>query len=130
MNTPKVPTDRSFGLTFAVLFALLGGWLTWRASRFGVPLLGVAGVFLVLGLALPRVLHPLNLLWLRFGMLLHKVVSPLMLGVIFFGLITPVALVLRAKGKDSMHRAFDKSGKSYWIDRDPPPGAASFPRQF
>lgn len=127
----KIPTDRSFGFTFAAVFALLGAWLTWRANRFGVPVLGAAAAFALIAIAIPRILHPLNVGWMHFGMLLSKIVSPIVLGVIFFVLFVPVGLFFRLTGRDILRRSFERDRPSYWIDRTPPgPDGKSFPRQF
>jgi hypothetical protein len=127
----KLPTDRSFGFTFAVVFGLVGAWLLWRSSRYGWPTIGAAGAFALIAVTIPRVLHPLNFLWMRFGMLLNLIVSPIVLGVIFYGMLTPIGLLFRATGRDALRRSFDRSLASYWVDRSPPgPEAGSFPRQF
>jgi predicted membrane metal-binding protein len=127
----KLPTDRSFGFTFAVVFALAGGWLWWKSSRYGLPLLGVAAAFALLAIIFPRVLRPLNIVWMYFGMLLNMIVSPVIMGVIYFGVFTPVALFFRLTKRDSLHRTFDAKLASYWIERTPPgPDGATLPRQF
>jgi hypothetical protein len=77
------------------------------------------------------VLSPLNRLWLRFGLLLHKIVSPLVLGIMFFLVITPIGLLMRAVGKDLLRLKFDKRSSSYWIERLPPgPPPESLKDQF
>ena len=126
-----LPSDRSFGVTFTVVFALIGGWLVWKGSDYAVVSFGLAAAFLLAALALPKVLHPLNAAWMRFGYLLNLVVSPIVMGVIFFGLITPIAAVMRLSGRDVLRRKFDPRTESYWIRRDPPgPVGSSFPQQF
>ena len=126
-----LPSDRSFGLLFAVVSGLAGTWLLWRASRYAGVALGIAALFLLVALAFPRALHPLNIAWMRLGLLLNRVVSPIVMGVIFFGLLTPLATVLRLRGRDVLQRRFDPARASYWIKRDPPgPDGSSFPRQF
>jgi hypothetical protein len=127
----SLPSDRSFGVTFAVVFALAGAWMLWRSRPYAVPALGISALFLVLALALPRVLHPLNVVWMRLGHLLNRIVSPVVMGVIFFGLVTPIAAFMRLRGRDVLRRRIDAACGSYWIDREPPgPDASSFPRQF
>ena len=126
-----LPSDRSFGLTFAVVFALIGAWMLWKSSAYPGIAFGVSVIFLLTALAFARVLHPLNIAWMRLGYLLNKVVSPIVMGVIFFGLFTPIAILMRARGRDLLHRKFDAARESYWIGRDPPgPDGSSFPRQF
>ena len=88
-------------------------------------------MFLVVSLIRPGLLHPLNLIWFRFGMLLHRVVSPLILGLIFFVSVTPVALIMRVLAKDPLRLKFDREARSYWLDRDPPgPAPDSLKNQF
>lgn len=124
-------SDRSFGIVFAVVFALIG----LLPLVFGHPVrlwaLAIGAGFLVVALVVPRVLSPLNRLWLRFGLLLHKIVSPLVLGIMFFLVITPIGLLMRALGKDLLRLQFDKSSRSYWIERLPPgPPPESLKDQF
>ena len=128
----KIPSNRSFGFTFAGVFAVVGAWMIWRANRLGLPALGVSALFAIIAVTLPRILHPLNVAWMHFGLLLSKIVSPIVLGAIFFVLFTPVGLLFRVIKRDALHRAFDRDQRSYWIDRSPPgpDGKTSFPRQF
>lgn len=132
-NEPQIalPSDRSFGLTFAVVFALIGAWALWKSSIYSTVLLAVAAAFLLVALVFPRLLHPLNVVWMRFGMLLNRVVSPIVMGVIFFGMLSPMAAVFRLRGRDVLQRRIDATRASYWIARTPPgPDGSSFPRQF
>ena len=76
-------------------------------------------VFLVAALAIPSVLAPLNRLWLTIGLLLHRLVSPVVLGIIFFGVVTPTGLVMRALGKDPLRLKLEPRATTYWIDRQP-----------
>ena len=127
----SLPSDRSFGLTFAVVFALVGGWMLWKASPYAIAVLGAAAAFLLAALLFPRILHPLNAAWMRLGYLLNRVVSPIVMGVIFFGLLSPIAAVMRLRGRDVLQRSFDPDRSSYWIPRNPPgPDGSTFPRQF
>ena len=131
MTLNSLPSDRSFGLTFAVILALAGLWLAWKASPYAPAAFGVAALFLLAALLLPRALHPLNVAWMGLAQLLNRVVSPLVMGLIYFGLLTPVAAVLRWRGRDLLRRTYDPAGESYWLKRDPPgPGGSGFPRQF
>jgi len=127
----KIPTDRKFGYTFAIVFALLGAWMLWHANRAGFAVLGAGVVFGILGAAVPRVLHPLNVAWMYLGLVLNKIVSPIVLGAIFLIVIAPVGILFRLRGRDALQRALDPARKSYWIDRTPPgPAGDNFPRQF
>ena len=127
----SLPTDRSFGLTFATVSALIGAWMIWKTRGYAAIPLGAAAFFLLAALAFPRILHPLNIAWMRLGHLLNRVVSPIVMGVIFFALFTPVAAIMRLRGRDVLHRKFDAARESYWIDRNPPgPEGSTFPRQY
>jgi len=112
------PSERSFGRTFAVVFALLAAWFLWRRGLAPLPLglaAGAAGFWALAYLA-PRVLRPLNVVWFRFGLLLHAVVSPLILGLLFFLVVTPTGVIMRMAGKDFL--GLRRSGPTYWIRRD------------
>ncbi len=124
-------SNRSFGLVMMAFFLLLGvGPLLAGKPVLRWPF-AVSSTFLILALALPAALAPLNRLWFQLGLLLHKVVSPIVLGVIFYLVITPFALVMRAFGADPMRRKFDRGTDSYWIERQPPgPQPESFRDQF
>jgi hypothetical protein len=124
-------SDRAFGIVFTVVFALIGLWpLPWgNGVRWWA--LGIAAVFLLAALIIPKTLAPLNRAWMRFGLLLHKIVNPVIMGLVFFLTVTPTALIMRALGKDPLRRRLDKEATTYWIDRDPPgPDPDSMPRQF
>ena len=90
-----------------------------------------AALFLVIAYTYPKVLAPLNLLWMKFGLLLHKIVTPVILGLLFFVTITPIGLLARACGKDFLRLRLDRGAKSYWIERTPPgPPPQSMKNQF
>ena len=91
----------------------------------------VAGVFLAVTLVAPALLGPLNKLWLRFGLLLHRVVSPLVLGIMFYAVVTPMGWIMRVCGKDNLKVRGRGGEGSYWIRRDPPgPKPDSLNNQF
>ncbi len=88
-------------------------------------------MFLILAYTFPRILNPLNRLWLKFGLLLYKVVNPIVLGLLFFVTIAPIGLVMRMFGKDFLRLKLDRDAKSYWIERAPPgPPPQSMKNQF
>lgn len=127
----KGSSDRSFGLTFAVVGLILAGIGYWRGHGYWVYALAASAGFGVLALAAPGLLAPLNKLWLKFGLLLHHIVNPLVMGLLFFAVITPMAVVVRLMGKDLLRLRFDRQAKSYWIPRDPPgPAPDSMKHQF
>lgn len=91
----------------------------------------IAGAFLVTALAMPKVLRPLNVLWMRFGLVLQKIVSPVVLGILFYVGVTPLGIIMRLTGKDLLRLKLDKSAPSYWIVREPPgPAPDTMRNQF
>jgi len=123
-------SDRSFGFTFAGFFLLLGLWPIVRGGppRTWAVALGV--VFLAAALGRPGLLAPLNRLWLRVGLLLHRVVNPLVMGVMFYGVITPIGLVMRVLGRDPMSRQFPSPQSSHWLPRRAAEDVRRYFRQF
>jgi hypothetical protein len=111
-NALPLPSNRSFGWTFTVVFALVALAYPW--------LMALAAVTAAVTVMRAQWLAPLNRAWMKFGVLLHRVVSPLVLGLIFFGLFTPIGMAMRAFGRDAMKRRFEPQAPSYWVKRDPP----------
>lgn len=124
-------SNRSFGLVFAGLFVVVALWPLLRhgeAIRWWA--LGAGVVFAGLALFMDHALAPLNKAWFKFGLALHSVMSPLIMGLLFFGAVAPFGVVLRALGKDLL-RLRPSSASTYWISRDPPgPSRNSMKQQF
>lgn len=130
-GTVSRTSDRRFGVLFAILFALIGLAPLWRHGQVRWWSLAVSGLFCLATLVAPRLLAPLNYAWFRFGLILHRIVSPLMMAVIFYGLITPVGLLQRLAGKDPLRLKSDPASSSYWIPREPrDPAPDGFPRMY
>jgi hypothetical protein len=124
-------SDRSFGYLFAVVFAAIGVYGFWRGSETSYYFFTVAILFLSLAIIYPQCLRPLNKAWFLFGLLLHKIVNPLILGLLFYVTILPAGVIMRLLGKDLLNLKYDKDAKSYWIDREPPgPEPDSIKHQF
>jgi len=124
-------SDRSFGFVFAGFFTLMSGLSWWRGHTSWHWALPLAALFLAVALTKPGLLNPLNRLWLKLGLLLYKVVNPIVLGLLFFVTITPIGLVMRAFGKDFLRLRLDREAPSYWISREPPgPPPESMKNQF
>jgi len=124
-------SDRSFGLVFAGFFALMGGLRWLHAKPYWEYPLGAAALFGVVALAYPRLLAPANRLWLKLGLLLFKVVNPVVMFVLYGVAIVPIGLLLRVLGKDPLNLRFDAAAQSYWIPREPPgPSPESMKNQF
>ena len=131
-SDPKLPSERRFGALFTLVFAAIGAWGHYKG---GSPAASnawfvAAAVVALVTLAAPRLLAPFNLAWFKLGLLMGKVVSPIVLGIIFFVLLTPVAVIGRLFGRDEL-RLKRKAVQSYWIERVPPgPDGDSFKNQF
>lgn len=124
-------SDRSFGLVFAAVFAIVGGLPLLHSGSPRWWSFGVAAAFAVVALAIPSILAVPNRLWMKFGLLLAKIVSPIALGILFYLVFTPIGLLMRMSGKDPMRLKADPNAKSYWIDREPPgPPPQSMNNQF
>jgi hypothetical protein len=115
----KPGSDRSFGAVFVAVFVVISLWPIVSGGSPRLWALLVALAFLVPTLVAPRVLHPLNVVWFRFGMLLHAVVSPVVMGLVFAFAVVPTALVMRLRGKDVLDIGSRERGRreSYWILR-------------
>lgn len=128
----KLPSERRFGLMLTVAFAILGSYGIFRHRSWiaNVTCLVASGVFGLLTLAIPRILVPLNRAWFHLSELLGKIVNPIVLGIIFFGILTPISLVTRLFGRDEL-RLKRRAVQSYWVDRDQTDSAShSFKNQF
>lgn len=106
---------RNFGLTLAAGFAILGALFLWRHKPIYVYFFIAATVFVVLGLAVPAVLRPVQRLWLKLGDRLGWVMTRVIMVVMFYAVVTPIGLIARATGKDFLHLKFDKDSKTYWV---------------
>jgi len=127
----KIGSDRSFGFVFAVFFLLIGVFPLIRLAQPHLWALVLAAILAVVSMAVPAWLHPFNRLWFRFGLLLHRVVTPLVMGALFLIAVVPTGLIMRALRKDLLRLRFDPSAGSYWVVRQPPgPAADSFSNQF
>ena len=127
----KGSSDRTLGLVFAVIFLIVG--LAPLAGGAGVRIwaLILAAVFVVLAIAWPASLGPLNRIWTKFGLLLHKFMSPLVMGVIFYLSVTPIGVFLRVIGKTTLGLRPDPKLETYWIERRPPgPPPETMKNQF
>jgi Saxitoxin biosynthesis operon protein SxtJ len=113
-------SDRSFGIVFAVVFTLIALFPLLHGEAIRLWALPVAAVFAGFALVRPTVLAPFNRVWFRFGLLLHKVVNPIILGLMFYAVLTPVAAITRLFGGKLLTLGYDKSLPSYWHRRSPP----------
>jgi hypothetical protein len=129
-ETP-LPSNRQFGLVFVGFFAIvaaLGWWRGWAVTPW---VLGASVLTAVVTFTVPQVLTPLNRAWMKLAELLHRIVSPIILGVMFYGVFTPVGFGMRLFGRDVMQRRWQPERASYWVPREPPgPPPGSLDNQF
>ncbi|SFK29115.1 hypothetical protein [Methylocapsa palsarum] len=124
-------SDRKFGLTFAAIFAVFGALPLFRheSPRWALIVLSIA--ILCAAVLRPGWLAPLNRAWFKLGLVLNKIVGPIVMGVLFFGAVTPFAWLLRKQGKDLLSLERKPEAESYWIEREPPgPARGSLTKQF
>jgi hypothetical protein len=124
-------SDRSFGLVMAGFFTLVGFWPLVHRRDWRPWSVAVGAAFALVALAWPSLLSPLNKLWMRLGLLLSRIINPLVLGAMYYLVITPVSLILRLAGKDPLRLRPDRQAASYWIARQPPgPAPETMSDQF
>ena len=114
----KIGSNRNFGLVFFFVFLIISLWPLLNEDEPRIWALAIAVIFLILGLFNLKLLTPLNILWFKFGLSLGAIVSPIVMGVIFFLVITPTGFFMKIIGKDLLNTKYDNKKKSYWMDRD------------
>src|ERR1700692_4008485 len=112
-------SDRSFGLVMAAAFAAVTLLNVWHVGRVWPWTGGVAALFLAAALLRPATLHPLNMLWLKFGLLLHRVVNPVIMALLFYGTVLPTGMVMRLMGKDLLRLTRQPDAASYLVGAAP-----------
>ena len=119
MDDVKISSNRNFGIVFFVVFLLIALYPLTYGGEVRIWSLIISIIFLILGLLNSKILAPLNKIWFKFGILLGKIVSPLIMGIIFFLVVTPIGFIMRLLGKDLLNLKHNKN-KSYWIDKTGP----------
>ena len=119
MDDIKISSNRSFGIVFFVVFLLIAFYPLTYGGEIRIWSVITSLIFLVSGLLNSKFLTPLNKLWFRFGIFLGKIITPVIMGVIFFLVVTPIGLVMRLLGKDLLNLRYNKN-KSYWIEKNDP----------
>ena len=128
MNKIKISTNRNFGLVFFIIFVIVSLWPLTYEGPIRIWTVIISLVFLILGLMNSKLLTPLNKLWFKFGMILGAIVVPVVMGVVFFLVVTPIGLVMKIMGRDLLNKKYDKKKRTYWIKRDTSIGTMK--RQF
>jgi len=119
MDDIKISSNRSFGIVFFIVFLLIALYPLINNSEIRIWSLLISIIFLILGLLNSVILTPLNKLWFKFGIVLGKIISPVIMGIIFFLVVTPIGLIMRFLGKDVLNLKYHKN-KSYWIEKNGP----------
>jgi len=114
----KINSNRSFGIVFFFVFLIVSLWPLINENPVRVWFSYIAIIFLILGLMNSNLLTPLNVLWFKFGKLLGSIVAPIVMGIVFFIVITPTGLIMRIFGKDLLNKKYNNKSKSYWINRE------------
>ena len=117
MNNVNISSNRSFGIVFFIFFIILAFYPLINNGEMRISFLLISIIFLVLGLINSKILSPLNKLWYKFGILLGKIFSPIIMGIIFYLVVTPIGLIMRLIGKDVLNLKYQKK-KTYWIEKD------------
>ena len=119
MDDIKIGSNRSFGIVFFIVFLLVAAYPLLDQGSIRVWPLLISLFFLIFGILNLKILTPLNKIWLRFGIFLGKIVSPFIMGIIFFLVVTPIGLIMKLLKKDLLNLRFNKN-KSYWIEKKEP----------
>ena len=114
----KISSNRSFGLVFFVVFLIIALWPLKSGEEFRLWSLVLSIIFLILGVINSKLLTPLNKLWFKFGILLGSIVSPIVMGIVYFAVVTPTGVLMRLLGKDLLKTTKTKSISTYWMKRD------------
>ena len=119
MDEIKISSNRSFGIVFFIVFLLIALYPLLKGNDLRIWSLVISFIFLALGLINSKILTPLNRLWFKFGLLLGKFISPLIMGIIFFVVVTPIGIIMRLLKKDLLNLKYNKK-ETYWINKSGP----------
>ena len=119
MDKVKISSNKSFGVVFFIVFLIIGIYPLLSQNEVRLWSLIISIIFLILGLLNSKLLTPLNKIWFKFGILLGKIVSPLVMGIIFFFVVTPIGILMRILKKDLLNLKFNKK-TTYWIEKNGP----------
>ena len=113
----KLPSNKNFGIVFSIVFLIISLWPLLSQNDIRIWSLIISGIFLVLGLINSKLLLPLNKIWFKFGLILGNFIAPIVMGIVYFMVVTPTGLIMRVLGKDLLN--LKKNNKdTYWIDKD------------
>ena len=118
-NDIKIGSNKSFGIVFFIVFLLISLYPLTNHENIRIWSLIISLIFLILGLLNSKILNPFNKLWFKFGMILGRIISPIIMSIIFFLVVTPIGFIMRIIGKDLLNLKFNKN-QSYWIEKSGP----------
>ena len=113
----KLPTNRNFGIVFSIVFLIISLWPLLSQNEIRIWSLIISVIFFILGIFNSKLLLPLNKIWFKFGMFLGNFIAPIVMGIVFFLVVTPTGLIMRLLGKDLLNLK-KKNKNSYWIEKD------------
>ena len=119
-NNIKISSNRSFGIIFFVVFLFIALYPITYSEDIRIWSLIISFIFIILGLLNSKILTPLNKLWFKFGVILGKIISPIIMGIIFFLVVTPIGLTMKVLGKDLLRLKYNKKDNTYWIEKNGP----------
>ena len=119
MKIKNTVSNKNFVLTFFIVFIIISLWPLIHGEQIRVWSLVIAFIFLILGMLNSKILTPLNTVWFKFGLFLGKIVSPIVMGIIFFLIVTPISIVMKIFGKDLLNLKYNNQ-KSYWVEKNDP----------
>ena len=114
----KISSNRNFGLVFFVVFLIVALWPLQYEENIRLWSLALSIIFFILGILNSKLLAPLNKLWFKFGIFLGVIVSPIIMGVVYFLVVTPTGVLMRFLGKDLLNTRKANNTTTYWIKRD------------
>ncbi len=119
MNEIKIGSNKNFGIVFFIVFLIISLYPFINGENIRIWSLLISLIFLVLGIKNSKLLNPLNIAWFKFGLFLGRIVSPVVMAIIFFGVITPISILMRIIGKDVLNLKISKK-KTYWLEKAGP----------
>jgi len=119
MDDVKISSNRSFGIVFFVVFLIIALFPLINEGNLRIWSLTISLIFLILGLINSKILSPLNKIWFKFGLLLGKIISPIVMSIVFFLVVTPIGILMKILKKDLLNLKINNN-KSYWIEKSEP----------
>ena len=126
----KISSNRSFGIVFFTVFIIIGLWHLLNDNQIRVWSILIGTIFLVLGLMKSNLLTPLNKIWFKFGLILGSIISPIVMGLVFFMIVTPTSYLMKLLNKDLLNNKFDEKRNSYWINKSDEKNKSTMKQQF